>query len=315
MNTLREAIQDYLQLRRDLGFKLCRAGYSLRNFAAFMEKRQAPFVTEALALAWAQEPANVQPAYWSQRLGYVRAFAKFRKATDSRTEIPAPGLLPCAYKRKSKPHQYSDEDIRNLLRAALEMPVRYERSALLPWVYYCYFGLLFVTGLRPGEARNLELKDVDLESAVLTVRRTKNKRTRLIALHKSTCDVLADYIDRRQRHWEGHDVSSSLFLSSEGTKLSEPRVLNAFRALSRKVGLRGPYDSHGPRLHDFRHSFATTTLANWYRCDHDPERMLPVLSTWLGHVSVADTYWYLEGSPELMREAMTRLERIWEVRS
>jgi integrase len=194
------------------------------------------------------------------------------------------------------------------------MPHRYQSGALLPWVYYCLFGLLSVSGLRLGEARNLELQDVDLEAAVLTVRNAKFGKTRLLPLHASTCKVLADYIARRERHWAGRPVSSYLFVSSWGNRLDNAQIHRAFYALSRQIGLRGASDHHGPRLHDLRHRFATNTLVNWYRTDQDPERRLPLLSAYLGHVHIADTQWYLEGSPELMREAMCRLERCWEDR-
>ena len=195
------------------------------------------------------------------------------------------------------------------------MPYRYARGKLRPWVYYCLFGLLSVSGLRLGEVRNLELQDVDLKAAVLTIRGAKFGKTRLVPLHASTCTALADYIARRQRHWAGRAVSSYLFVSSTGNRLDGGDIHRTFYALSRQIGLRGPSDSRGPRLHDMRHRFATNTLVRWYRSGQDPERKLPVLSAYLGHVHVADTQWYLEGSPELMREAMRRLQQRWEDQS
>jgi integrase/recombinase XerD len=311
MNTLRQAVQDYLDLRRSLGFKLKEAGNALPDFVAFMEQHRAPYVTQALALAWAQQPSDVQPAQWAQRLSYVRQFARHRSATDLRTQIPAPALLPFQPKR-ARPYLYSTREIRALLRAALEMPYRNEREELLPSTYYCLFGLLSVSGMRLGEARNLELQDVDLTAGILTVRGAKLGKTRLVPLHASTCEVLANYIAQRERHWAGRPVSSYLFVSSWGNRLDSGQIHRAFYALSRKIGLRGESDSHGPRLHDMRHVFATNTLVRWYQSDQDPERRLPILSAYLGHVHVEDTQWYLCASPELMREAMRRLEQRWE---
>jgi len=314
MNSLRQDIQEYLNMRRDLGFKLQKAGTALLDFATFMEQHRASYITEVLALAWAQQPENTKPVYWASRLCIVRGFARYRSASDPRTQIPSPGLLPFQPKR-ARPYLYSDEEINRLLCAALKMPHRYASGALLPWVYYCLFGLLSVTGLRLGEARNLELQDVDLESAVLTIRNAKFGKTRLVPLHPSTCKVLADYIARRQRHWTGRPVSPFLLVSSRGNRLDSAQIHRAFYALSRQIGLRGVSDNHGPRLHDFRHRFATNTLLNWYRTGQDPERRLPLLSAYLGHVHVADTQWYLEGTPELMREAMRRLDQRWEDQS
>jgi integrase/recombinase XerD len=149
---------------------------------------------------------------------------------------------------------------------------------------------------------------------VLTVRGTKFGKTRLVPLHVSACNALADYLGRRARHWGQRPVSSYVFVSSWGHRLDSGDIHRTFYALSRQVGLRGPSDSHGPRLHDLRHRFATCTLVRWYRSNQDPERKLPLLSAYLGHVHVADTQWYLSGSPELMREAMRRLEHRWEDR-
>jgi integrase len=109
-------------------------------------------------------------------------------------------------------------------------------------------------------------------------------------------------------------VSAYLFVSSQGHRLDAGDIHRTFYAVSRQVGLRGATASHGPRLHDFRHRFATSTLVRWYRAGQDPARRLPLLSAYLGHVHVADTQWYLDGSPALMREAMRRLEQRWEER-
>jgi len=311
MNTLRQDVHEYLSMRRNLGFKLREAGKALLDFVTFMEQQGATYVTTALALVWAQQPVNVQPAHSAQRLSYVRGFARYRCASDPHTQIPSPGLLPFQPKR-ARPYLYSDEEINSLLCAALNMSHRYHSCALLPWVYYCLFGLLSVTGLRLGEAQNLKVQDVDLEAAVLTIRGAKFGKTRLIPLHSSTSKVLSDYIDRRRHHWVGRPVSPYLFVSSWGNRLDSAQIHRAFYLLSRQIDLRGESDSHGPRLHDLRHRFATNTLVNWYRSGQDPERRLPLLSAYLGHVHVADTQWYLEAAPELMREAMHRLEQRWE---
>jgi integrase/recombinase XerD len=313
MTTLRQAVQEYVRMRRNLGFKLREASNGLLDFVRFMEQNHASYITQALALAWAQQPSHVQPAHWARRLSFIRGFARHRSATDPRTQIPVQGLLPFKTKR-ARPYLYSDVEIRGLLSAALKMPYRYERGKLRPWVYHCLLGLLSVSGLRVGEARNLELQDVDLKTAVLTIRGAKFGKIRLVPLHHSTCCVLAKYISRRNRHWRQRAASSHLFVSSSGHRLDGADIRRTFYALSRQIGLRSPSDSHGPRLHDLRHRFATNTLVRWYRSNQDPERKLPLLSAYLGHAHVADTQWYLSGSPELMREAMHRLEHRWEDR-
>lgn len=311
MKPLVESIEDYLALRRSLGFKLRSAGAALMNFAAFMEQHQAGSITVRLALAWAQQPRDKQPALWAQRLSFVRGFARHHVATDPLSEVPPPGLLPYRPAR-AHPYLYSHDEVRRLLAQALQLPGG--ASGLRPWTYHALLGLLSVTGLRVGEALRLRLEDVDLHAGVLTVRGTKFGKSRLVPIHTSTRDVLACYRARRAEHLHGRQAVS-FFVTRTGHALDGGDVRRTFYALSRQVGVRGHNDSHGPRLHDFRHRFAVETLIAWYRSGEDAERRLPVLSTYLGHVHVEDTYWYLSAHPQLMALAMARVERRWEQHS
>ena len=310
MKPLTKAINDYLALRRSLGFKLRDAGVGLMNFASFMEQQEAQSITTRLALDWAQQPRDAQPAHWAQRLSFVRGFARHHVATDPSTEVPPPGLLPYRPAR-ARPYLYSHDEVRRLLAQALQLP---DALGLRPWTYNALLGLLSVTGLRVGEALRLRLADVDLDAGVLTVRGTKFGKSRLVPIHPSTRDVLANYRTRRTKHLRGRDAVY-FFVTRTGNQLDGGDVRRTFYSLSRKVGLRGQDDSRGPRLHDFRHRFAVETLMGWYRSGEDAERRLPVLSTYLGHVHVSDTYWYLSAHPQLMALAMARVERRWEDRS
>ena len=101
-------------------------------------------------------------------------------------------------------------------------------------------------------------------------------------------------------------------MNKNGNRLDKGEVHRMFYTLSRQIGLRGVDDSRGPRLHDFRHRFAVQALLRWYRNGEDPKRRLPILSTYLGHAHVTDTYWYLTGTPELLRASGERLEKRWE---
>jgi integrase/recombinase XerD len=162
-------------MRRSLGFKLQHAGAALLDFVSFLEQRRASYITLPLALAWAKQQSGGHSDAWAaQRLSFVRLFARHRSATDPRTQIPPAGLLPFRPKR-ARPYLYSDKELQQLLRATLNRPLSphcpdRKRCALLPRVYYCLFGLLSVPGLRLGEARNLQLRDVDLQAGVLTIR-------------------------------------------------------------------------------------------------------------------------------------------------
>lgn len=310
MNNLSKAIHDYLALRRSLGFKLTRHEAELPKFADFLAKRRARHLTTALALEWATQLAHHQPHTWASRLSRVRGFARYWSATDPLTEIPPLGLLPYRPPR-AHAYFYSDEEIRRLLRAAKSLPPHHP---LHPWTYHCFFGLLAVTGLRLSEALNLRIGDMDWFEDILTIRDTKFGKTRLVPLHPSTRKVLAAYAKRRDRLFTT-GAETHFFLNRNGNRLDKGQVHRTFYALSRRIGLRAPSASRGPRLHDFRHRFAIETLLRWYRNGKDPKRCLPILSTYLGHAHVTDTYWYLTGTPELLGAAGKRLEKRWEVRN
>ncbi len=310
MNPLAQALEDYLALRRSLGFKLRDAGKYLLKFVTFLEDRGAAHITIPLALEWAQQDVSAQLSTCAQRLGYVRSFARHCSASDPQTEIPPRELLPYRPHR-ARPYLYSDEEIERLLRGAQDLqPV----DGLRPWTFYCLLGLLSVAGLRIGEAIRLQLEDVDLQAGLLTIRGTKFGKSRLVPIPPSTQAVLTQYQARRERFAAEHPASSYFFITRRGNHLDIGEIHRTFYKRSRQTGLRGETASQGPRLHDFRHRFAVQTLLQWYRSGADVERRLPVLSTYLGHVHVADTYGYLSVCPELMGQAVARLEHRWEQR-
>lgn len=303
MSPLRQAVDEYLALRHRLGFSLRLPGAMLRQFATFLEREGAPYITRDLALRWAQYPANALPSTWASRLAAVRRFAQFWRASDPRTEVPPLGLLPHRYARKP-PYIYTEDDIRRLLAGARQLP---SATGLRPATYATLLGLLAVTGLRISEALALNRADVDAAAAVLTIRRTKFGKSRLVPVHPATQRALDRYARQRDRVYPT-PTTESVLVSERGARLTQCTVRYTFNRLSRQVGLRGPADRRGPRLHDFRHRLAVTTLLRWYRAGMDVERHLPALSTYLGHRHVADTYWYLSAVPELLRLAAARLE-------
>ncbi len=307
MNQLRKAVRDYLTMRRGLGFKLAKHEGGLQEFVSFLAQKHRSRITANLALEWATLNPHHKPYDWAARLSIVRGFARHWSATDSSTEVPPLGLLPYRPPR-AQPYFYSDQEIRALLKAAKNRP---SIDPLRPWTYYCLFGLLAVTGLRLGEALHLRTEDMDCSAGILTIRGAKFGKSRLVPLHASTCKVLADYVKRRDCRFDARPEGHFL-VNKNGNQLDKGEVHRAFYTLSRQIGLRAVDASRGPRLHDFRHRFAVETLLRWYRNGEDPRRRLPVLSTYLGHAHVTDTYWYLTGTPELLGAAGKRLEKRWE---
>jgi len=299
--TLGEHVDDYLRLRRALGFKLERHGQILPALVAYLEAAGATTVTRELAISWARLPASAHPRHWAARLAIARGFAAYLQTIDPATEIPPAGVFAVRYQRPT-PYLWSQRDVCRLLEAARGL-----RPPLKAASYEALFGLLAVTGMRVGEAIGLELDDVDLDNGVITIREhvAKLERARLVPLHPTTVEAL----DRYARTRPGlcpKPRSTAFFLSGTGAGIDRSEVSKTLRKITVALGLRT--ETVHPRAHDLRHSFALSTLIGWQRSGVQIDERIAVLSTYLGHVSPAETYWYLTATPELMGLAAERLE-------
>jgi integrase len=301
MSTLADAVKEYLELRRGLGYKLEREGRLLPDFADFLERDGGSYITVERALRWATASATATPQWWVTRLGMVRQLAKYLAALDPRTEVPSPRLLPKRTREKLPPYLYTDEEVQALMRAAQTL------HGLKGVTYATLLGLLATTGMRVGEALRLDRSDVHWREQVLLIRHSKFGKSRELPLHPSTVEALRSYACQRDRALP-HPRSPSFLLSLAGTRLHYKNVHFCFLRLLRCAGLadRRP---HRPRLVDLRHTFAVRTIADGYRAGLDVQARLPSLSTYLGHVNPSHTYWYLSGALELLQLAAERLER------
>lgn len=305
--TLAAAADEYLSLRRALGYKLDAHGRLLPQFVEFADLRRASTITTVVAVAWASEPAGGSVNWWHQRLMVVRGFARYLHASDPRHEVPPADLLPAAY-RRAVPYLYSQTEIEALMRAAGELP-----SPLTAATVQTLIGLLAVSGMRIGEAINLDRPDVETAQARLTVRHAKNGRSRQLPLHPSTAAALDRYARLRDQLCP-QPTDPSFLITSTGRRLVAGTIWHHFDQLRRTVGLDRDTIGGRARIHDLRHAFVLRTLLDWYRQDRDVEAQLPLLSTFLGHVHPSDTYWYMHGAPQLLALAAERLDRSWEGR-
>lgn len=305
MTGLAEAVEQYLAMRRSLGFQLRHATRELPRFAAFLEQEGSEHVTTRLALRWAMEDPASSSVTRSDRLAMVRRFAQWRSATDPRTEVPPRGLVPRRYQRPT-PYIYSDAQVKSIVSQArhLSSPlgIRGLTCATL-------FGLLAVSGMRIGEAVALNDDDVDLGAGVLTIRQGKNGKSRLVPIQSTTKAALAEYAERLVALLP-KTKPPFFFVSERGQRMSAWCAGDNFVRVLRSIGLREPRDDgrrgRGPRMHDLRHRFAVTTLIRWYRAGVDVEREIPKLATFLGHTHVDEVYWYLQAIPELLVAATDR---------
>ena len=221
MTGVRDALADYLQLRRRLGFEMPQDGRLLEGFVTFLEAAGAERITTDLALAWARPPGQAHPSYWRQRLTVVRGFARHLATLDPASEIPSQDLLP-AHRPRIAPYIYTDDEIAALMAAAgrLTPPLRALRHQTL-------IGLLAVTAMRPGEALALDREDVDLRHRVVLVRTGKQKKQREVPLHDSTVAALGEYVRQRDARFP-QPSTPAFFISARGGRVARHELNQTF---------------------------------------------------------------------------------------
>jgi integrase len=302
MSPLATALAEYLTIRRRLGFKLHTDGQLLSSFVASMDEQGATTVTTELATAWARRPTDAPPSRWAERLSVVRVFARYLRTVDPGTEVPSADIFP-ARRQRATPYLYSKADIDALLAAAGRLTSEHRAVTLATLI-----GLLAVTGMRIGEAIRLDLEDIDWSEGSLTIRKSKFGKSREVVLHSTTIEALRAYSQRRQL-FRPRPRTPSFFVSLTGTRLIYNNVHLTFHELVEEAGIRSRSPRCRPRPHDLRHTFAVNTLLGWYRDGLDVPSRMHLLSTYLGHLDPAHTYWYLSATPELLGLVSGRLER------
>lgn len=294
---LTEAVGAYIEMRRACGFAFQSEGTCLRGFAAFSDARGHHHVRSDIAIEWARQARSTRQR--ARRLGIVIRFARYMHAEDARHELPSP-VLGAESSPRPVPYIFSREDIQRLMQAASQSGYRTLRRA----TYSTLFGLLACTGLRLSEAIHLRYADITPDG--LVIRRTKFRKSRLVPLHDTTRAALERYLEQRRPY---APLDDHVFISLRRKPLLVADAERAFRSAACKIGLRREAGRPRPTIHALRHTFAVRALE---ACPDDRDRItrhMVALSTYLGHGHVAHTYWYLEATPQLMRDISERCER------
>ena len=302
--TMEALVDDYLGARRSAGFDLRVDERQLRAFARFADQvgHRGP-ITVALAVRWAQSTRRQTRLTWARRLQTLRPFTKYHAQFEADTEI-IPANLFGPVSRRLVPHIYTEAEIVALLEAATQLrPVSGLR--LRPRTYVTLFGLLASTGLRLSEALALSPTDVDLREAVLTVRQTKFRKSRLVPLHPTTVTALTQYVEARRQRVSDRDILTFV-IADRGTPLIERMADHTFALLRARLGWIGRGGYPLPRIHDLRHSYVCHALVRAYQQQASVDHVIDILSTYVGHAGVSNTYWYVTAIPELLALAAQR---------
>ena len=298
-------VEDYVTLRRGLGYRSPSQERALRAFARYLDRdgHDGPIPLES-SLDWATSTASTDPRNPARRLTTVRGFLRHLTALDGVTDVPTPGLLgPTGH--RTPPHVYSDREIADLLHATAGLS---PAGGLRPHCYATLFGLIACTGLRISEALALSCGDVDVADGMLTVRAGKRGRTRLVPLHPSALAPLRDYAAERARRYGPPGDGAAFFRTDRSDRVSYNAANSTFIVLRRQLGWTGAGRTRAPRVHDLRHRMVVRRIQSWHAHDVDVDAKIAVLATYLGHVEVRDVYWYPSAVPELMSIVADRFE-------
>ena len=304
LRQLEDSMDDYLRLRRSLGFVLKDTEEILRSYLRFLDENHLSELSLDSALAWSSQPAGVHPVWQASRLSVLRVFTQHLHAQDPGTVVIPAHIVPGPTSLRAEPFIYSDQDLTTILNAAGTL-----EPSLRAATYRTLISLLAVTGIRVGELIGLNDDDLDQSAATITIQDGKPGARRILPVHISVRDALCAYVRERDADLARYrKQTKALFRSIRGTRLLYANVQRTFHQLIQQAGLIPRSDRCRPRLHDLRHTFATSTLARWQHDGEDTAVLLPVLAAYLGHASISSTYWYLSSTPELMAAVVERLE-------
>jgi integrase len=299
-NNMREQVEDYLDARRRLGYQLKIPAVELLSFARFVDMHEnRKILTMDLAVEWASmSPSQINRA---RRLEMIRGLAKYCILFEPETQIPPRGLLGPAHRRLS-PYIYTPQEISGLMQAATKLN---NGKGLRPATIHNLIGLLSATGLRIAEALHLSRADIDFENNLIVVKQTKFNKSRYVPLHSTTVDALKEYARYRDKLVSITFGSDAFFMLDNGYPINYRQILYSFQTIRAQMPWRR---KRPPRIYDLRHTFACNRLLSWYEEGIDVNNAILMLSVYLGHVKLSDTYWYLTGIPSLMSVAANRFE-------
>lgn len=296
-------INQYLQLRRSLGVRLRGAEVTLNNFDLYISQQfpDEKTITKTMIVGYLRKLNHLQGSTLYLELMNLRQFCRFLFKLNPDTYIPETTLIR-REKTVTQPHIYTKEELTELIKLASRL---LPKESLRPYTYSTLFSLLWVSGLRIGEVFRLNLEDVDTDNAVLHIRESKFFKSRLVPLTLSAAAALETYRTHREKHGYDQRPNAPFFINTHGKRFCHSTVYRMFRSLTRSLGIR-TVQGHSPRLHDFRHTFATRCLNEAYQTGKNPNATLPLLATYLGHVDIACTQIYLHPASELLATAGQR---------
>ena len=306
---LAQLIAQYVTFRKSLGQDFESHERRLRTFSRFVGESVDIRSVRPRKVAAFLAGSGPITRYWHVKYGALRGFFSYAVTRGYLSVSPLPATVP-KQPARFVPHIYSMDELRRLLDGTASYQKHKTRILMEPHTFRAILLLLYGAGLRVSEALSLNLADVDLEEAVIVIRDTKFYKTRLVPLGSDLNDAMTKYAKQRKRDGHPRSDNAPFFVTRLGASIPIRLIQRAFRRLRAHSGVRRKGGTRcQPRLHDLRHAAAVHRLTAWYREGKDVQRLLPLLSTYLGHVDIASTQLYLTMTPDLLHEASKRFAK------
>lgn len=303
---LDQLINKYITFKRALGFHFKVPGEILKSFSRAMGNVEITAVKPHAVQSFLAGKGSIT-SFWHQKFGVLARFYHFLIVRNYIDYIPLPRTIP---KRPEpmRPYIYTVEELRRLLAVTdrLQSPLSPLRANTFRMLIITLYG----TGLRIGEALSLTLADINLSESLITVRSGKFFKTRLVPIGPRLTDMLRNYEKKRRKLRCPQGENSAFFATRSGNPLTYDQARRVFPILRNLAGIHREKEArYQPRVHDIRHTTAVHRLIAWYRQGADVQHLLPLLSTYLGHLNISGTQRYLSMIPELQNEANSRFEK------
>lgn len=284
-------IKQFIEMKRALGYKYNRGAVILAQIDNLAAERVeiSSGITKEFAEKWGKKRSNESDYYQYQRIGFLAQFSSYLCDLGVQSYIPK---LPRFPQSTFIPYIYSRKEIDAIFKACDELRLRCEQLDSGLFCMPALIRLLYSTGLRIGEALAMKMEDVNLDENYLRVRDSKNGKERIIPISDSLASVCKEYVRYLDQLPLGKRKSGYFFVKLDGSKCSQS-VWSWFRKCLNKAAIPYIGRRQGPRIHDLRHTFAVTSLANMAESGIDLYASLPILSNYLGHQSLQSTEHYV----------------------
>lgn len=297
-----KSIAEHISLKQALDYKYVVESKCLSRFASFTQRKypDAQSLTREIVLDWCAKKSHESQANQCARASILRQLAIFMDSVGEQAYILPKGFFPT--EEPYVPYIFTKDELHRFFEAT-DHCVYVSECPFRHFVMPLYYRMIYTCGLRPQEARLLKKEDVDLDQGILSIHHSKKDVSRLVPMSNELRDRCRPYSEKGR--FSGSDW---FFPGLEGKPMTRGNTYHNFRRFLWRAGISHGGRGKGPRIYDFRHTFACHCLKKWVLEGKDLNAYLPILKTYMGHDSFEDTAYYLRLTADVFQDIIIQLE-------